>query len=89
MRLELISYLLCAFLPLNISAVDSVYHFVFNMVNDTMLKFVFSKAATKIDKIFIVDLTLPTYVKSTVKILSIFVTFLENMNFKVNNTLNT
>ena len=44
----------------------------------------FPKKATKIDKIFTVDLTL-TYlvnVKSTVKILSIFLTFLENMNFK-------
>ena len=34
----------------------------------------FSKKATKIDEIF-------TNVKSTVKILSIFVAFLENMNF--------
>ena len=43
----------------------------------------FSKKATKIDKIFSVDLTL-TYivnVKLTKKILSIFVVFLENMNF--------
>ena len=50
------------------------------------IKFMFSKKATKIDKIFTVDLTL-TYlvnVKSTVKILSIFVAFLENMNFKYN-----
>ena len=43
----------------------------------------FSKKATKIEEIFTVDLTL-TYilnVKSTVKILSIFVAFLENKNF--------
>ena len=38
--------------------------------------------ATKIDEIFTVDLTRTTLnVKSTVKILSIFVAFLENMNF--------
>ena len=42
-----------------------------------MLKFMFSKKATKIDEIFTVDLTL--CVKSTVKI---FVAFLENTNFK-------
>ena len=43
----------------------------------------FSKKATKFEKIFTVDLTL-TYVvnvKLTVKIWSIFVTFLKNMNF--------
>jgi hypothetical protein len=39
----------------------------------------FSKKATKFDEIFTVDLTL--CVKLTVKILSIFVAFLENMNF--------
>ena len=39
----------------------------------------FSKKATKFDKIFTVDVV---SVKSTVKILSIFVEFLENMNFK-------
>ena len=42
-----------------------------------MLKFMFS---TKIDEIFMVDLTLHN-VKSTVKILSTFVAFLESMNF--------
>ena len=42
---------------------------------DTILKFLFSKTATKIDEIFSVD------VKSTVKISSIFVAFLENINF--------
>ena len=42
----------------------------------------FSKKATKIDEILTVTLTL--FVKSTVKILSIFVAFLENMNFKQN-----
>ena len=41
----------------------------------------FSKKATKIDKIFAVDLTLTYLVKMTGKILSIFVVFLENMNF--------
>ena len=50
----------------------------------TYIKFVFSKKATKIDENFTVDLTLTTYlynVKSTLKISSIFVAFLENMNF--------
>ena len=37
--------------------------------------------ATKIDEIFTVDLTFCSSVKSTVKILSIFVAFLENVNF--------
>ena len=47
-----------------------------------MVKFMFSKKATKIDEIFTVDLTLTIHnVKSTVKISSIFVAFLENMNF--------
>ena len=47
------------------------------------LKFMFSKKATKIDEIFTVDLTLYVVnVKSTVKISSVFVAFLENMNFK-------
>jgi hypothetical protein len=44
----------------------------------------FSKKATKIDKIFTMDLTL-TYlvnIKSTVKIFSIFEAFSENMNLK-------
>ena len=41
----------------------------------------FSKKATKIDKIFTVDLTLLYNVKLTVKISSIFVAFFENMNF--------
>ena len=46
----------------------------------------FSKKATKIDKIFAVDLTYyAVSVKSTVKISSIFVTFIENTNFKSNN----
>ena len=44
-----------------------------------LLKFVFSKKATKFEKLYIVDL-LHT-VKSTVKISSIFVAFIENMNF--------
>ena len=41
----------------------------------------FSKKATKIDEIFNVDLTVTTTVKLTVKILSIFVAFSENVNF--------
>ena len=41
----------------------------------------FSKKATKIEKIFTVD-TYLVNVKSMVKIWSIFVAFLENMNFK-------
>ena len=40
-------------------------------------EFMFSKKATKIDEIF----TYVVSVKSTVKILSIFVAFLENTNF--------
>ena len=46
-----------------------------------MIKFVFSKKATKFDKLLTVDSTLHI-VKSTVKISSIFVVFLEDMNFK-------
>ena len=46
----------------------------------------FSKKATKIDEIFTVDLTLTIHnVKSMVKISSIFVAFLENMNFRQKN----
>ena len=44
-----------------------------------ILKFVFSKKATKIDEIFTINFVV--FVKSTVKISSIFVAFLENMNF--------
>jgi hypothetical protein len=45
-------------------------------------KFMFSKKATKIDEIFTVYLKLCSMeVKSTVKISSIFVAFLENTNF--------
>ena len=48
-----------------------------------MLKFTFSEKATKIDKIFTVYLTVcSNVVKSAVKISSIIVAFLENMNFK-------
>ena len=42
-----------------------------------VLKFIFSKKATKIDEIF----TVVVNVKLTVKIVSIFVAFLENVNF--------
>ena len=41
----------------------------------------FLKKATKIDEIFTVDLTLTTQIDG-VKILSNFVAFLENINFK-------
>ena len=40
-----------------------------------------SKKATKIDEIFTVDSTVFVSVKSTVKISSIFVAFLENSSF--------
>jgi len=42
-----------------------------------MLKLMFSKKATRFDKIFTVDLTYAVSVKYTVKISSIFVAFLE------------
>jgi hypothetical protein len=42
----------------------------------------FSEKATKIDKIFTVNLTVCGNRQLTVKISSIFVVFLENMNFK-------
>ena len=44
----------------------------------------FSKKATKIDEIFAIDLTLLHNVKLMVKISSIFVAFLENLNFMKN-----
>ena len=47
-----------------------------------IVKIIFSKKATKIDKIFNFDLTVTTYtVKLTVKILLFFVAFSENVNF--------
>ena len=46
----------------------------------SLLKFVFYKKAAKMDEIFTADLTLMHNVKS-MKISSIFVAFLENMNF--------
>ena len=48
-----------------------------------LIKFMFSKKATYIDKIFAFDLMLCSKRRSTVKILSIFVAFLENMNFNI------
>ena len=46
------------------------------------LEFMFSKKATKIEKVFTVDLTLTLVnVKLTVKIWSIFVAYLENIKF--------
>ena len=48
------------------------------------VKFMFSKKAIKIGEIFTVDLMYVVNVKSTVEILSIFVAFLENMNFNNN-----
>ena len=45
-----------------------------------------SRKATKFDEIFTIDLSLYVVnVKSMVKILSIFVAFLENMNFNASN----
>ena len=49
--------------------------------NRVNLKFMFFKKATKFDDIFTIDLRYVVSVKSTVKISSIFVAFLENMNF--------
>ena len=48
-----------------------------------MLKFMFSKKATKIDEIFIAIWPYVASVKSPVKISSIFVAFLENTNFTI------
>ena len=45
------------------------------------VKFMFSKKAIKIDEVLTVDLKLLYNVKWMVKISSIFVAFLENMNF--------
>ena len=50
-----------------------------NLIKSVKIKLVFSKA-TEIDEIFTTDLTLHD-IKSTVKISSIYVAFLENMNF--------
>ena len=50
-----------------------------------MLKFVFSKKATKIDEIFTADLTLILHIM----ISSIFVAYLENMNFNLNFLFNS
>ena len=49
------------------------------------VKFVFSKKATKIDKIFTVDLTLTTCQVNSEDFIN-FVAFLEKMNFKKRNT---
>ena len=46
-----------------------------------MIKFVFSKKATKIDEIFIIDLTLTTYCQIVGEDFINFVAFLETMNF--------
>ena len=48
-----------------------------NFIKKSMLKLMFYKKASKIDKVFTVDLTL----HMTVKVSSIFVTFLEDTNF--------
>ena len=52
-------------------------------INQTrgQLKFIYSEKATHFCEIFTADLSFVVSVKSTVKILSIFVAFLENMNF--------
>ena len=49
-------------------------------IHCAIVKFMFSKKATKIDETLL-------NVKSTVKILSIFVAFLENMNFTIASNL--
>ena len=49
-------------------------------MKQNLIKFMFSKKATKIDEIFTVDWQIPSD-KSTVKISSFFVAFLENTNF--------
>ena len=54
------------------------------MILEWNVKFMFSKKATKIDEIFTVDVV---NVKSTLKISSFFVTFLENMNFTIVNKI--
>ena len=50
-----------------------------------MVKFIFFKKATKIDEIFTLIWRLLHSIKATVKISSIFVAFLENMNFTYKN----
>ena len=59
---------------------DNWVKYARNLTKYVLLKFMFSKKATNIDKIFTVDLTLCS---KTVKISSIFVAFLENTNFKI------
>ena len=71
-----------------------VQHFFFNSCESTFIiktvfckkfpsvKFMFSKKAKKIDEIFTDVWQYVVNVKSMVKISSIFVAFLENMNFK-------
>ena len=59
-------------------------HLRSNLLVDFLLegiKFVLSKKATKNGEIFTVDLTAIHIVKAPVKISSIFVAFLENINF--------
>ena len=51
-------------------------------VKSLVLKFVFSKKATKIDEIFTINWHYVVIVKLTVKISSVCSAFLENMNFK-------
>ena len=52
--------------------------------NRVNLKFMFFKKVTKFDEIFTIDLRYVVSVKSTVKISSTFVAFLENANFNKN-----
>ena len=49
------------------------------------IKFMFSKKATKIDKFFTDDLTVTTYCQIDSEDFSVFVAFLENMNFMSEN----
>ena len=67
-------------MPCNIIVHNSESRAIF--VNWTLLKLAFSEKATKINEIFTVDLAFTTLnVKFMVKISSIFVAFLEKMNF--------
>ena len=48
-----------------------------------IVKFMFSKNATKIDEIFTLYLTVTTYCQNDGEVLPIFVAFSENLNFKL------
>ena len=60
-----------------------MYYLIKYTIKNDMLKFMFSKKATKIDEIFTVDLTLTTYCQIDGEDFVIFVAFLENINFNM------